>query len=113
MADRQRLTQAVLQLAENATHHTREGDEIWVGSRRTTNGVRFWVRDSGPGVSPEDTERVFERFARGRDARRSGAGAGLGLSIVRAIAEAHGGHVALLDDGRPGATVVIDLPVTT
>jgi signal transduction histidine kinase len=66
------------------------------------------VRDTGPGVSEADRDRIFERFARGSDASRAD-GSGLGLAITQAIAEAHHGHVEL--DSRPGAgarfTVVI------
>jgi signal transduction histidine kinase len=91
--DGQRLTQALLQLAENAVQHTRDGDDVWFGGAVEDGRVRLWVRDSGPGFLPEERERVFERFARGRDAQRHSPGAGLGLSIVRAVAEGHGGTV--------------------
>ena len=86
--DPQRLTQAVMNLAENAVRHTREGDEISLGSEITSDEARLWVRDSGSGVNPADAERIFERFAGGD---RSDS-AGLGLAIVRAVAEAHGGQ---------------------
>lgn len=101
VADQHRLTQAVMNLAENAVRHTREGEAIWLGSSLTGETVRLWVRDEGIGVSASDRERIFARFARGETASQtSGEGAGLGLSIVRAIAEAHGGRVEL--DSRPG-----------
>jgi signal transduction histidine kinase len=73
--------------------------------------VRFWVRDSGPGVPIEDRERIFERFYRGRSARPRSEGAGLGLSIVRAIAEAHGGRVELVSQPGRGATFTIIVPL--
>jgi len=109
-ADRQRLTQAVMNLAQNAVQHTGPGDRIAVGADALDGDVCFWVRDSGPGVAPADRERIFERFARGRDAGRRSDGAGLGLAIVRAIAEAHGGTVTV--DGEPGegATFTLRLP---
>jgi len=69
--------------------------------------ARLWVTDSGPGVPVADSERIFERFARAGVARRRSEGAGLGLSIVRAIAEAHGGRVEL--DTRPGAGATFTL----
>ena len=85
VADEQRLTQAVLQLADNAVKHTRDGDEIAIGSSYDDGVARLWVRDTGPGVPPEDRERIFERF--GRSAVPPGdEGFGLGLSIVGAIA---------------------------
>ncbi len=104
--DRQRLTQAVMNLAENAVHQTREGDEIAVGSEIADDEARLWVRDSGPGIHPAEAERIFERFAGGD---RSD-GAGLGLAIVRAVAEAHGGRVELDSAVGEGATFTIVIP---
>jgi len=109
-ADRQRLTQAVMGLAQNAVEHTREGDPIWLGSAADGDEARLWVRDAGPGVPPADRERIFERFARARDSARRSEGAGLGLSIVRAIAEAHGGRVELRGGEGQGTTFTVVLP---
>jgi signal transduction histidine kinase len=114
VADRQRLTQAMIQLAQNAAQHTDDGDRVSVGSAVSNGEARLWVRDSGAGIPPEQQNRIFRRFSRARGARRS-EGAGIGLAIVKAIAEAHHGRVEL--DSRPGAgstfTVVIptDQPV--
>ncbi|MBL7495486.1 HAMP domain-containing protein [Frankia sp. CNm7] len=72
LADRQRLTQAMAQLAQNATQHTRAGDPITIGSAVTGRAARFWVTDSGPGVAPADRARIFERFARGALPRPAG-----------------------------------------
>lgn len=105
-ADRQRLLQAMLQLASNAAAHTRPGQPIWIGSRQEDDTVRLWVRDSGPGVSPDLAAHVFDRFVHEPD----GTGAGLGLSIVEAIARAHGGRAELSDPGPPGATFALVLP---
>jgi signal transduction histidine kinase len=109
--DEQRLMQAVLQLAANAVRHTADGDVVSVGSELRDGHVRFWVRDSGPGVRPEDRERIFERFYRGRSGHRRSDGAGLGLSIVQAIAEAHGGRVELDSEPGEGATFTVVVPV--
>ncbi|OZM84360.1 HAMP domain-containing sensor histidine kinase [Pseudonocardia sp. MH-G8] len=111
--DRQRITQAVVALADNACRHTGPGDRIGLGSQLTGGRLRFWVSDSGPGVAAEDRVRIFERFARGSTAVPRSDGAGLGLSIVRAIAVAHGGN-ALLDSvpGR-GATFTVEIPTIT
>jgi two-component system OmpR family sensor kinase len=108
VADRQRLTQAVVQLARNAVEHTGEGAEIGLGSRVSPGEARFWVRDTGPGVPREERERIFERFERGTDASHEGAG--LGLAIVTAIARAHGGRAELDGAGRAGATFSITVP---
>jgi signal transduction histidine kinase len=101
VADRQRITQAVMNLVENAVAHTQPGDEIAIGSDVSGAEAMVWVRDSGPGIAPADQQRVFERFARGRHSRKRSEGSGLGLAIVKAIAEAHGGRVEL--DSRLGA----------
>jgi signal transduction histidine kinase len=113
-ADRQRLTQAVVNLAHNAVQHTAAGDRIAVGSDVTNGTARLWVSDSGPGVPAADRERIFERFARGAGGRRPSDGAGLGLAIVRAIAEAHGGRVTLdtrTGGSDSGARFTIELPL--
>jgi signal transduction histidine kinase len=108
VADRQRLTQAVMNLSQNAVNHTNERDAVELGSTIRNGHVRLWVRDTGAGVSEGDREHIFERFARGSEASRAD-GSGLGLAITQAIAEAHNGSVEL--DSRPGAgarfTVVI------
>ncbi len=115
--DEQRITQAVLQLADNAVKHTDPGDIIAIGSSyddgqgQGPGQVRLWVRDSGPGVPVAEREQIFERFGRGA-ARPADEGFGLGLSIVKAIAEAHDGRVAVDDAVGSGALFVITLPLT-
>ncbi|GAA2655378.1 sensor histidine kinase [Paractinoplanes durhamensis] len=109
LADAQRLTQALLQLAHNAVKHTGAQDVIAFGGMQAPGGVLLWVRDSGPGVPEEDVERIFERFQRARAARGT-EGSGLGLSIVAGIAAAHDGRVAL-DQGGPGARFSLMLPL--
>jgi two-component system OmpR family sensor kinase len=108
VADGQRLTQAVVQLAQNAVQHTEEGAEIGIGSIVTPGEARFWVRDTGAGVAPEDRARIFRRFERGTD--ETSDGAGLGLAIVTAIAHAHGGRADLDGAAGPGATFSITVP---
>jgi signal transduction histidine kinase len=111
VADRQRLTQAVMGLAQNAVEHTNSGDPVWLGTDADRREARLWVRDSGPGVAAEDQERIFARFARASASRRRSEGAGLGLAIVRAIAEAHGGRVALSSRPGDGATFTVIIPL--
>jgi signal transduction histidine kinase len=112
VADRQRLTQAVMQLAQNASDHTVDGDRIALGSSIENGIARLWVRDSGRGIPKEDQEQIFRRFARSRDGRpNSSQGAGLGLAIVRAIAEAHHGSVDLRSAPGEGATFTLVVPV--
>lgn len=108
-ADEQRLTQAMMQLVSNAVQHTDEGARIGVGSRLAPGRLRLWVSDTGTGVRPQDSERIFERFERGTGERRSD-GAGLGLPIVASIAEAHGGTARVEPTTGGGSTFVLDLP---
>jgi signal transduction histidine kinase len=110
-ADRQRLTQAMMNLARNAVEHTGDGAAIAIGSALRDGQAELWVADSGPGVPEGDRARIFERFARGGGARRS-EGAGLGLAIVRAIAEAHGGTVSVGDARTGGARFTVTLPTS-
>ncbi|HEX2414813.1 MAG TPA: ATP-binding protein [Thermoleophilaceae bacterium] len=111
VADRQRITQAVMNLSQNAVHHTGESDAIELGSSRTAGEVRLWVRDTGPGVPEADRERVFARFARANSGGGHVEGTGLGLAITRAIAQAHGGDVQLDPLVRDGARFVVTIPI--
>jgi signal transduction histidine kinase len=113
-SDPDRLAQAVRNLARNAIEHTAdktglvrlEVDRVAPGS------VRFAVLDDGPGIPAPERDRVFERFHRVDSGRsRASGGAGLGLAIVQAIAEAHGGRVRAADrNGAPGARLELVLP---
>ncbi|HVL84400.1 MAG TPA: HAMP domain-containing sensor histidine kinase [Pseudonocardia sp.] len=108
--DPQRITQAVIALADNACRYTARDDRIAIGSQLMGGHLRFWVTDSGPGVSEADRERIFERFARGGAGGPRSDGAGLGLAIVRAIAAAHGGQVLLDSIPGRGATFAVVVP---
>ncbi|WP_216207794.1 sensor histidine kinase [Amycolatopsis aidingensis] len=108
--DPQRVTQAVLQLAQNAVQYTEPGTVIRIGSAVRHGQVSFWVTDTGPGVQAEDAHRIFERFARGAAGTAERTGAGLGLAIVKAIAEAHHGSAHVLSESGRGATFGIELP---
>jgi two-component system, OmpR family, sensor kinase len=108
--DEQRLTQALLQLCDNAVKHTSVDDVVALGSSYDGDTARLWVRDTGPGIAPEDREQIFERFGRSA-VLETDEGFGLGLSIVRAIAHAHGGTVYLEDELPHGARFVISLPI--
>ncbi len=106
-ADRDLLAQAIVNLIENALGHG--AGAIRLSGRRDGDRVAISVADRGPGVPAEQRAAVLERFAR-LDRQRSSPGAGLGLSLVRAIAEAHGGSITL-SDNQPGLLATIALPV--
>ncbi|WRL65894.1 HAMP domain-containing sensor histidine kinase [Blastococcus brunescens] len=96
--DPQRLTQAIMQLVANAVRHTQDGNDVWLATSSRDGCAVVTVADSGPGVDPEDATRIFTRFSRGRAAEPA-SGAGMGLAIVLAIAEAHGGTARLTAPG--------------
>ncbi|MEU3001602.1 HAMP domain-containing sensor histidine kinase [Streptomyces sp. NPDC006995] len=110
--DGQRITQALMQLAANAVSHTEEGDTIEVGSRLRRGRVLLWVADTGPGVPPEHREQIFQCFYQGDAAvpGRAATGIGLGLALVREIAQAHDGTARVEEAAGGGARFVIDLP---
>ncbi|MCW2134466.1 sensor histidine kinase [Arthrobacter sp. VKM Ac-2550] len=104
--DPKRMTQAWLQLAANAVKFSPIGSTIGVGSRAVPGELRLWIRDEGAGIAPEDQGRIFARFARGANGTRA-EGSGLGLTIVNAIAHAHGGRVELASAPGHGSTFTI------
>jgi signal transduction histidine kinase len=109
--DRQRITQAILNLAVNASQHTTATDTITIGCQKNRTSVRIWVRDTGTGIAKADQERIFERFARVGN-RHHASGAGLGLAIVKAIAQAHGGKIEVESELGVGSTFTLVLPLS-
>jgi two-component system, OmpR family, sensor kinase len=112
-ADRQRLTEAVMNLAHNAVQHTVAHDSIAIGTSSTASEARIWVRDSGSGIAVEDQAKIFDRFKRGGDSHRRYRGGGLGLAIVKTVAEAHSGTVELESRLGEGSMFTIVLPIET
>ncbi len=120
LADSARLAQVLHNLLANALYHTSAGGTIWLragcDAAGTGQPAHLWlaVQDSGEGIPPEHLPHVFERFYRADPARsRTTGGAGLGLAIVRAIVEAHGGQISAASDGMPGhgSTFTVRLPL--
>ena len=110
--DRQRLTQALMQLAQNAVQFTAPGDRIELSTRTDTGQVQLAVKDTGVGIPAEDRQRIFDRFTRTDHGRQRADGAGLGLAIVAAIAHAHHGTVAVDSIPGAGSTFTLLLPST-
>jgi signal transduction histidine kinase len=116
LADPARLTQVLHNLLDNALRHTPGGGSIALRAGCDAGEVWLDVHDSGEGIAARDLPRVFDRFYRADPARsRASGGAGLGLAIVRAIVEAHGGRVSAASQGVPGqgSTFTLRLPVQT
>jgi signal transduction histidine kinase len=111
VADRHRLTQAVMNLVQNAVEHTTTNDVITLGSKLIGDSVCFWVEDTGTGIDPADQVRIMQRFARAANGRRKSKGAGLGLAIVSAIAEAHGGTLTVTSQLGKGSRFSLIFPL--
>ena len=104
--DPERLGQALRNLLENAIRHTPRGGHVRLTAERIDHMVRFVVEDPGPGFPAGLLLTGFEPFVRGADGSAASEGAGLGLTIVRAVAEAHGGS-ATAENGPAGARVTL------
>ncbi len=104
------LMQALLNLVSNAVSHTPATGMIWLTASATRDTVRVCVEDNGPGLRPEDLDRVFDRFYRGGGPRGAGGGSGLGLSIVQRLVELHGGVTEAANRQGGGAALSITLP---
>ena len=107
--DPDRLEQALQNLVANALRHTPDAGTIAVSADTKADGLHFVVRDTGPGIPPEHLPLIFDRFYKADASRRATTGSGLGLSIVKAIIERHGGSIAARTEN--GAVFEIVLPI--
>jgi len=108
-ADRDRFAEVILNLVDNAVRHGR--GQVTVSARPGPLGAELTVEDEGAGLSPEVAQHLFERFYRADPSRaRSGGGAGLGLSIVASLVEAHGGRIRAGNRPAGGARFTVDWP---
>ncbi len=105
MVDRLRFEQVLINLFSNAQRYTPEGGRIEVTSRNERGHVVIRIRDSGPGVPPEDRERIFEPFFRG-----DRSGLGLGLAIAKSLVELHNGRIWVQDGDGKGSTFCVSVP---
>ena len=111
--DRDLIQLSLRQLVDNALKHAPGKSAIRLGAGIGDSDVQFWVSDDGPGITASETERVFERFYRGRSHRNAVPGSGIGLSVVREIARAHGGDAFVESSPGKGSRFIIKLPLTT
>ena len=107
--DRELLTQALANPIENAIRHTPAGTTITLSVWRDNDHASISIADTGPGIPAAELQQVFQRFYRGTTAQDV-AGTGLGLSLVKAVAELHGGTVEATNTG-PGLTITLKLAV--
>jgi signal transduction histidine kinase len=105
-ADPYRLRQIISNLVSNALNQMPDGGRLEVTAQAGEGRMRILVADTGPGIQPDRLERVFERFVKSGDS----TGSGLGLSIARDLAEAHGGSISAANRPEGGAVFIVDLP---
>lgn len=110
-ADMYRIKQCMTNLLSNAVHHTPEGGIVAIECEQSDRGIVLRVRDSGEGIPPEDLPHIFERFYRVDKSRNHASGGmGIGLSITKAIVEAHGGTISVESKVGSGSVFSISLP---
>ena len=108
--DRTRLEQVAANLIDNAVKYTPAGGRVDVHVRRDGDRAVLEVRDTGAGITPDEVSRIWDRLFRG-DTSRAERGLGLGLSLVKAIVEAHGGTVGVTSEPGRGSTFTVLLPL--
>ncbi len=111
VCDRHRLTQVVMNLAQNAIQQTQFGDPISIGSLMKNGKALFWVQDCGSGIDPSLEAVIFDRAISGQNCTKEGERMGLGLAIVKAIVEAHRGEINLVSEPERGSKFTIAIPI--
>lgn len=107
-----RMIQVLTNILDNATRHTPEGGTITVSTKETGETIEIVIQDSGPGLPPEEAEKIFERFYRTDSSRqREEGGSGLGLAIAKSIVQAHNGQLSAESEPGNGLRVIITLPL--
>jgi signal transduction histidine kinase len=110
--DERRIKQVIFNLLSNAVKFTPRGGEVDVSAARDNGEVKISVADTGPGIAPEDRERIFEEFRQAETSKaQSHEGTGLGLALSKRLVELHGGRLWLESELGSGSTFVFTLPV--
>ena len=112
LGDRVRIQQALANLIDNGIKYTPPGDHVEVSASQQTGEVVIQVRDTGIGIPPDEIPRIWDRLYRG-DKSRNEKGLGLGLSLVKAVVQAHGGRVEVTSDVAKGSVLTMYLPART
>ena len=107
--DKESLTEAILNILENAVSYNRPGGSVYVEMERSGTQVMITIRDTGIGINNEEAPRIFDRFYRAK-ATRSTEGTGLGLSIAQAVIQAHHGDIEVKSEVSRGSCFIIKLP---
>jgi signal transduction histidine kinase len=110
-ADERRLEQVLSNLITKAIKFTPAGGAVEIGARRQNGDIRFWVKDSGEGIPPDEMEDLFEKYCQTTSGKISKInGTGLGLAICKNIAEAHGGRISVESSVGQGSTFAVEIP---
>ena len=105
------MTQVFTNILDNALRHTPEGGRIILAAKQVQDQIEISIQDSGPGITPEEVSRIFDRFYRTDPARqREDGGSGLGLAIAKSIVQAHGGQLSAESEAGNGLKIIITLP---
>ena len=113
LVDSVRIRQVLLNLVGNALKFTPEGGTVWVRTQRAGDGMRVEVADTGPGIAPEDRERIFLEFEQGTLTRAdTPQGTGLGLALAKRFVEMHGGRLWLESEVGRGSRFFFTLPAS-
>ncbi|HEX9838098.1 MAG TPA: ATP-binding protein [Anaerolineales bacterium] len=106
-----RMTQVLANIMDNALRHTPEGGRIILAAKQIQDRIEISIQDSGPGITAQDANRIFDRFYRTDPSRqREEGGSGLGLAIAKSIVQAHGGQIRAESEAGNGLKIIITLP---
>jgi cell cycle sensor histidine kinase DivJ len=112
-ADRRAVKQIALNLLSNAMKFTPRGGSVTLTLQAAGETLELIVADTGVGIAPQDLKRLGRPFEQAGDPSQRAAGSGLGLSLVRAFAQLHGGEMSIESDLGEGTTVIVRMPVLT
>jgi two-component system sensor histidine kinase KdpD len=112
MVDRDLMEMAMRQLVDNALKYSRPGSPVAVQASGASDFIRMTIRDSGPGISLHEQQKIFEKFYRGESIRNRLPGSGVGLTVVRDIVRAHSGAIRVESSPQQGTAFIVELPAT-